>query len=92
MVDPCNFEPTEPAKVHMCYDNQVGCILRETAPINDEKLKKIQNMEHPLLKKLHQRFLFPGRDEIKYTRPWQDPIMKKINRRAMGKFRGALSA
>ena len=49
-------------------------------------------MEHSLLTKLHQVFLFPGRDEIKYTRPWQDPAMKKINKRAMGKFSGALSA
>jgi hypothetical protein len=91
-VDSGNYEPKEPAEARACYGNQIGCILLATATINDEKLKKIPNMEHSLLKKLHQRFLFPGRDEIKYTQPWQDPAMKKINRRAMGKFSGALSA
>ena len=49
-------------------------------------------MRPSVLNKLHQVFLFPGRDEIKYTRLWQDQTMKKINKHAMGKFSGALSA
>ena len=49
-------------------------------------------MEHSLLTNLHQVFLFPGGDEIKYTDPDKDLGMKKINKRAMGKISGALSA
>ena len=91
-VDDGNFEPKEPAEARACYDNQIGCIVRATATINDEKLKKIENMKHSLLTKLHLVFLFPGRDEKKYKNPDKDPTMKKINRRAMGKFSGVLSA
>ena len=91
-VDSSNFKPTQPEEARACYGEQIGCIVWTTATINDEKLKKILNMEHSLLRKLHQVFLFPGRDEIKYTRPWQDPTMKKINKCAMGKFSGALFA
>lgn len=49
-------------------------------------------MKQSLLTKLHHVFLFPGWDEIKYKNPDKDPAMKKINRRAMGKFSSALSA
>ena len=42
-------------------------------------------MEHSLLTKLHQVFLFPGRDEIQYKDPRKDPTMKKLNKRAMTK-------
>ena len=42
--------------------------------------------------KLHQVFLFPRRDEKKYTDPNKDPTMKKINKCAMSKFRDALDA
>jgi hypothetical protein len=91
-VDDGNFEPKEPAEARACFGNQIGCILRATATINDAKLWKIPDMKQSLLTKLHQVFLFPGRDEIKYKNPDKDPAMKKINRRAMGKFSGALSA
>lgn len=91
-VDSDNFEPKLLAEARMCYENQIGCILWTTATINDEKLKKISDMEHSLLTKLHQVFLFPGRDEKNYTVPHKDPTMKKIYTRAMGKFSGALYA
>ena len=91
-VDSSNFEPKEPAEARTCYVNQIGSILRATATINDEKLKKIPDMKESLLTKLHQVFLFPGRDEIKYTDPNKVPTMKKINRCAMSKFSDALSA
>jgi hypothetical protein len=32
------FEPSEPEDARACYDNQLGCILRETASINDVNL------------------------------------------------------
>ena len=62
-VDDDNFEPKLPVEARSCYDNQIGCIVRACATINDEKLKKIPNMEHSLLRKLHQVFLFLGWDE-----------------------------
>ena len=71
-VDNGKFEPKLHVKARSCYDNQIGCIVRACATINDEKLKKIPNMKHSLLTKLHQVFLFPGRDEIKYTDPDKD--------------------
>ena len=37
-VDDGNFEPKAPEEARACYDNQIGCILRTTATINDEKL------------------------------------------------------
>ena len=73
-----------------CYDNQIGCIIRTTTTINDEKLNKIDNMRPSLLKKLHQIFLFPGRNEKDYKD--KDPAMKKINKHAMSKFSDALAA
>ena len=43
-VDDGNFEPTAPEEVRRCYGNQIGCIVRTSATINDEKLQKIENM------------------------------------------------
>ena len=74
------------------YDIQIGCIVRTTATINDEKLQKIDNMRPSLLKKLHQIFLFPGRNEKDNKDPDKDPAMKKINKHAMSKFSDALAA
>ena len=37
-VDDDNFEPNVHAEARACYDNQIGCIVRTTATINDEKL------------------------------------------------------
>ena len=62
-VDDGIFEPKQPEETRACYDNQIGCIVWTTATINDEKLKKIDNMRPSLLKKLHEIFLFPGRNE-----------------------------
>ena len=87
-----NFEPKEPEEERACYSNQIGCIIRTTATINDEKLKKIDNMRPSLLKKLHQIFLFPGRNEKYYKDPDKDPAMKKISKHAMTKFSDALAA
>ena len=75
-----------------CYDNQIGCIIRTTTTINDEKLNKIDNMRPSLLNKVHQIFLFPGRNEKDYKYPDKDPAMKKINKHAMTKFSDALAA
>mgnify|MGYP005825624149 CR=1 FL=1 len=90
-VDDDNFEPKAPEEARACYGNQIGCIVRTTATINDEKLQKIENMRSSLLKKFHQIFLFPGRNEKDYEDPDKDPAMKKINKHAMTKF-SALAA
>ena len=90
-VDDGNFEPKAPEEARSCYDNQIGCIVRTTATINDEKLQKIENMRSSLLKKFHQIFLFPGRNEKDYEDPDEDPAMKKINKHAMTKFSDALA-
>ena len=42
------FEPTAPEEARSCYGNQIGCVARTTATINDEKLKKIDNMRPSL--------------------------------------------
>ena len=91
-MDDGNFEPTAPEEARRCYDNQIGCIVRTTATINDEKLQKIENMSSSLLKKFHQIFLFPGRNGKDYEDPDEDPAMKKINKHAMTKFSNALAA
>ena len=51
-VDDGNFEPKAPEEAR-AYSNQIGCIVRTTATINDEKLKKIENIRSSLLKKFH---------------------------------------
>ena len=53
LVDDGNFEPKAPEEARACYGNQIGCIIRTTATINDEKLQKIENMRSSLLKKFH---------------------------------------
>src|ERR1043165_493454 len=89
-VHPGKFEPIAPAEARKCYGNQVGCVLRETASINDYDLRSIPNMEHLLLTKLHNRFKFSDRDESKT--PWDDATMTDINTAAMVKFSNALAA
>ena len=42
-MDDGNFEPKAPEEARRCYGNQIGCIIRTTATINDEKLKKVEN-------------------------------------------------
>ena len=91
-VDDSNFELNAPEEARACYGNQIGCIVRTTATINDEKLQKIENMRSSLLNKFHQIFLFPGRNEKDYEDPDKDPAMKKINKHAMTKFSNALAA
>ena len=91
-MDDGNFEPTEPEEARACYVNEVGCIIRTTATINDEKLQKIDNMRPSLLKKFHQIFLFLGENEKDYKDLDKDPTMKKINKHAMTKFSDALAA
>ena len=91
-MDDDNFEPKAPNEARACYVNQIGCIVRIIATINDEKLQKIENMRSSLLKKFHQIFLFPGQNEKDYEDPDEDPTMKKINKHAMTKFSDALAA
>jgi len=69
---PKKLEPKALEVARSCWGNQLGCILGETANINDEKLKKIPHMEHMLLKKLHNRFLFPDRTERKFKDLWDN--------------------
>ena len=49
-------------------------------------------MRSSLLKKFHQIFLFPGRNEKDYEDPDEDLAMKKINNHAMTKFTDAVAA
>ena len=49
-------------------------------------------MRPSLLKKLHQIFLFLGRNEKDYKDPDKDLAMKKINKHAMTKFSNVLAA
>ena len=37
-VDDGNFEPKAPEEARACYGNQIDCIIRTTATINDENL------------------------------------------------------
>ena len=67
---PGKFEPLESEEPRKCYGNQLGCILRECASINDDDLR---------------RFKFPGRDD-NIEQPWDEPKMKKINNHAMGMY------
>ena len=66
------FEPLASEEARSCYNNEIGCIVRTTATINNEKLNKIDNMRPSLLKKLHQIFLFRGRNEKDYKDPDKD--------------------
>ena len=43
-VAPGKFEPLEPEEPHKCYGNQVGCILRECASINDDDLRSKEHL------------------------------------------------
>ena len=38
-MHPKKFEPTAPEEARSCWGNQLGCILRETANINNERLR-----------------------------------------------------
>ena len=78
---PGKFEPLEPEEPRKCYGNQVGCILRECASINDDDLRSKEHLTQLLLTKLHKRFKFPDRDD-NIEQPWDDPKMKKINNHA----------
>ena len=88
---PGKFEPLEPEEPHKCYGNQVGCILRECASINDDDLRSKEHLTQLLLTKLRKRFKFPDRDD-NIEDPWDDPKMKKINNHAMGMFSNDLSS
>ena len=79
------IEPLEPEEPRKCYGNQVGCILRECASINDDDLRSKEHLTQLLLTKLHKRFKFPDQDD-NIEQPWDDPKMKKINNHAMGMF------
>ena len=46
-VDDGNFEPNAPEEARACYSNQIGCIIRTPATINDAKLNKIDNEALP---------------------------------------------
>ena len=88
---PGKFEPLEPEEPRKCYGNQVGCILRECASINDDDLRSKEHLTQLLLTKLHKRFKFPDRDD-NIEQPWDDPKMKKINNHAMGMFSNDLAS
>ena len=88
---PGKSEPLEPEEPRKCYGNQVGCILRECASINNNDLRSKEHLTQLLLTKLHKRFKFPDRDD-NIEQPWDDPKMKKINNHAMGMFSNDLAS
>ena len=88
---PGKFEPLEPEEPRKCYGNQVGCILRECASINDDDLRSKEHLTQLLLMKLHKRFKFPDRDD-NIEQPWDDPKMKNIKNHAMGMFSNDLAS
>ena len=88
---PGEFEPLEPEEPRKCYGNQVGCIIRECASINDDDLRSKEHLTQLLLTKLHKRFKFPDRDD-NIEQPWDDPKMKKINNHAMSMFSNDLAS
>ena len=90
-MTPGKFEPLEPEEPRKCYGNQVGCILRECASINDDDIRSKEHLTQLLLTKWHKRFKFPDLDD-NIEQPWDDPQMKKINNHAMGMFSNDLSS
>ena len=88
---PGKFELLESEEPRKCYGNQVGCILRECASINDDDLRSKEHLTQLLLTKLHKRFKFPDRDD-NIEQPWDDPKMKKINNNATGMFSNDLAS
>ena len=88
---PGKFEPLELEEPRKCYGNQLGCILRECASINDDDLRSKEHLTQLLLTNLHKRFKFPDRDD-NIEQPWDDSKMKKINNHAMGMFSNDLAS
>jgi hypothetical protein len=57
--------PLSPKKAKEGYSNNLGCILYETANINDTKLRSKANTDKRklLISKLHQRYKFLDEDQ-----------------------------
>lgn len=74
--------PLEPSKVAKGYAMQLGCIVRETVPLNTQDLRSEANaaLAATLLQKLHQRYTFP------------QPFNKKVDSLALTKMSTALSS
>ena len=58
-VDDGNFEPKAPEEARACYGNQIGCIVRTTATINDETTEDRKYEELPP-KEVSPDILVPG--------------------------------
>ena len=76
-------QPQEPRNIAKGYGMQLGCILRETVSINTYDLRSPQHeaLRAQLLKKLHERYIFPD-DEGK----------KKVDNFAITKMNTALTS
>ena len=60
-------QPQEPRNIAKGYGMQLGCILRETVSINTYDLRSPQHeaLRAQLLKKLHERYIFPDDEGTK---------------------------
>jgi hypothetical protein len=58
-VDPGSGEPVSPRDAAKSYGNDVACILRETASINDKELRAKEHLAALLITKFHKRYMFP---------------------------------
>ncbi|KAM0923513.1 hypothetical protein ACQ4PT_005494 [Festuca glaucescens] len=88
-VDHGSGEPLLPETVVAGYDNDLGCILRDTVSINEMNMRDpIKNhLVTLLITKLHKRFKFlePYNDE-------EDLTSNLVNTHALGKFSPDLSS
>ena len=75
-------QPQEPRNIAKGYGMQLGCILRETVSINTYDLRSPQHeaLRAQLLKKLHERYIFP------------DDGNKKVDNFAITKMNTALTS
>jgi hypothetical protein len=74
--------PLEPSVVAKGYAMQLGCIIRETVPLNTQDLRSEANeaLAATLIQKLHQRYIF------------LELFNKKVDSLALTKMSTALSS
>jgi hypothetical protein len=74
--------PLEPSVVAKGYAMQLGCIVRETVPLNTQDLRSDANeaLAGTLIQKLHQQYTF------------LEPFNKKVDSLALMKMSTALSS
>lgn len=52
--------PVEPADIAKGYNMQLGCIVRESMPINTKHIRSNSALVDNIIKKLHKRYKFPS--------------------------------